>query len=480
MGEPAGTAELHELAARTIADEVRAGKLRARDVLEHHLERIGRINPGINAFVFLDEARARAAADAVDAAVGAGEDPGPLAGVPLGIKELEQVEGWPDTRPSTTRRDRVGVVTSTMSSRLLAAGAVPVGLTASPEIGHLFYTTSVLHGPTRNPWDRARTPGGSSGGSGAALAAGLVPLATGSDMGGSIRLPAGWCGVVGVKGTLGRIPRGPAWLGHADLIHYGPLARTVADCARFLDVAAGCDERDPNSLPAPAVPFERAIDELDVRGLRIAVCDTNGVAPSQAGVAAALRDTADRLIAAVGATEVDVRLDLPDMLPGAAALLFADGDPEMGGLMPGIMANLFATPGAAPLMEEAFGSADLSLEAVATSTQIRFALNQALAAAFDQADLILIPASPVAAFGAEGPLPSEIEGRVVGPQGAALFTGPFNMSGHPVVVVPMGPVDGAPTGVQIVARRHSDALALAVAAAYERAHPWPLLAPDPD
>ena len=110
---------------------------------------------------------------------------------------------------------------------------------------------------------------------------------------------------------------------------------------------------------------------------------------------------------------------------------------------------------------------------------MRFALNQAMAAAFDQADLILIPASPVAAFGVEGPLIDEIEGRVVGPQGAALFTGPFNMSGHPVVVVPMGEVDGAPTGMQIVARRHADALALAVAAAFERAHPWPLLAPDP-
>jgi aspartyl-tRNA(Asn)/glutamyl-tRNA(Gln) amidotransferase subunit A len=479
MAQPGGDVELHELAARTIADEVRAGKLRARDVLEHHLARIERINPGIGAFVFVDEARARAAADAVDAAVAAGADPGPLAGVPLGIKELEQVEGWPDTRASTSRKDRIGVVTSTMSSRLLAAGAVPVGLTASPEIGHLFYTTSVLHGPTRNPWNRERTPGGSSGGSGAALAAGLVPLATGSDMGGSIRLPAGWCGVVGVKGTLGRIPRGPGWLGHADLIHYGPLARTVGDCARFLDVAAGCDERDPNALPAPAVPFERAIDELDVGGLRVAVCDTNGVAPSQAGVAAALRSTADRLIATVGATEVAVDLDLPDMLPGAAALLFTDGDPEMAELMPEVMANLFATPGAAPLMQEAFGSADLSIEAVATSTQVRFALNQAMAAAFDQADLILIPASPVAAFGVEGPLIDEIEGRVVGPQGAALFTGPFNMSGHPVVVVPMGEVDGAPTGMQIVARRHADALALAVAAAFERAHPWPLLAPDP-
>lgn len=470
--------ELHERSARDLADEVRAGRLRARDVLEHHLDRIGRLDPAIGAFVFVDPERARAVADRVDADVAEGRDPGPLAGVPLGIKELEQVEGWPDTRASTVYRDRIGTVTSTMSARLLAAGAVPVGLTASPEIGHLPYTCSVLHGPTRNPWALDRTPGGSSGGSGAALAAGLVPLATGSDMGGSIRLPAGWSGVVGVKGTLGRVPRGPGFLGHADMVHYGPLARTVRDAARFLDVCAGTDERDPNSLPAPAVPFERAVGELAVHGLRVAVVDDNGLSPSHPGVRDALRTAADALLAAVGGKEVALRLDLPDIMPGAAALLFADGDPAMAEAMGEIMGNLFATPGAAPLMTEAFAGADLSLEAVARSTQVRFELNQALAAAFAEADLVLIPCSPVPAFGCEGPLPTVVDGREVGPQAAALFTGPFNLSGHPVVVVPMGQVDGAPVGMQIVARRHEDALALAAAAAYEQARPWPLLAPE--
>ncbi len=473
------TDDLHRLDARTIADEVRAGGLRARDVLEAHLDRIERLDPAIGAFVHLDPERARAVADAVDARVAAGEDPGPLAGVPLGIKELEQVEGWPDTRASTALRDRVGTTTSTMSTRLLAGGAVPVGLTASPEIGHLPYTCSVLHGPTRNPWALDRTPGGSSGGSGAALAAGLVPLATGSDMGGSIRLPAGWSGVVGVKGTLGRIPRGPGFLGHADMIHYGPLARTVGDAARFLDVAAGTDERDPNSLPAPAVPLEVAMEQLDVSGLRVAVVDDNGLSPSDPGVRSALRSSADALIVALGAREVDVRLQLPDIMLGAAALLFADGDPDMAELMTEVMGNLFATPGAAPLMQEAFAGADLSLDAVGQSNRIRFALNQELARAFDQVDLILIPASPVPAFGCEGPLPTVVDGREIGPQACALFTGPFNLSGHPVVVVPMGSVAGAPTGMQIVARRHQDALALAVAAAFERTQPWPLLAPDP-
>jgi aspartyl-tRNA(Asn)/glutamyl-tRNA(Gln) amidotransferase subunit A len=464
--------------ARRIADEVRAGRVGAGEVLEAALERIAARNGELNAFVHLDPERARAAAAAVDAAVAAGDDPGPLAGVPLGIKELESVEGWPDTRASTTRRDRIATSTTTMTARLLAAGAVPVGLTASPEIGHLFYTCSVLHGPTRNPWNLDRTPGGSSGGAGAALAAGLVPLATGSDMGGSIRLPAGWCGVVGVKGTLGRIPRGPGFLGSADLIHYGPLARTVGDCARFLDVAAGVDERDPRSLPRPPIPFEQAMVQTELSGLRVAVVDDNGLSPSDPGVRAALRSTADRLIAAAGLEEVGVALDVPDLVPGAAAMVVADGDPEMAELMPEVMANLMATPGAGPLMELAFGSADLSLDAISQGTRVRHALNQELARVFGLVDLILTPASPVPAFGHSGPLPTVVDGREVGPQAGALFTGPFNLSGHPVVVVPMGEVDGAPTGMQIVARRHEDGLALAAAAALEVAHPWPLLAPE--
>jgi aspartyl-tRNA(Asn)/glutamyl-tRNA(Gln) amidotransferase subunit A len=473
----------HEWSARDVADRVRAGQVKAREVLDHALERIERINPQLNAFVFVDAGRARAVADDVDRRVAEGDDPGPLAGVPLGIKELEAVEGWPDTRASTTRQDRIATSTSTMSSRLLAAGAVPVGLTASPEIGHLPYTCSVLHGPTRNPWDPARTPGGSSGGSAAALAAGLVHLATGSDMGGSIRLPAGWSGVVGVKGTLGRIPRGPGYLGHADMIHYGPLARTVADAARYLDVAAGTDERDPTSLPPPAEPYERTVTErafaaVAPDGARVAVVHHNGLSPSHPEVRARLRAAADALIEATGLREVELTLTLPDIVPGAAALLFVDSDPAMAELMPAIMANLLATPGAAPLMEVGFAGADLSIEAMAANVGVRHELTNEMARAFATADLLLVPTSPVPAFGCEGPLPTVVDGVEVGPQACALFTGPFNLSGHPVVSVPMGNASGTPVGMQIVARRHEDALALAAAAAFERAQPWPQLAPE--
>jgi aspartyl-tRNA(Asn)/glutamyl-tRNA(Gln) amidotransferase subunit A len=469
---------LHEVDARAIADDVRAGRRRARGVLEHFLDRIDRLNGDLNAFVFVDAERARAVADDVDARVAAGEDPGLLAGVPLGIKELESVEGWPATQASTVFEDRVADYTTTMTTRLLGAGAVPVGLTASPEIGHLPYTCSVLHGPTRNPWDRDRTPGGSSGGAGSALAAGLIPLATGSDSGGSIRLPAGWSGVVGVKGTLGRIPRGPGFVGFANITHYGPLARSVRDAARFIDVAVGVDNRDQTSLPAPPVPYEQALESTSVRGLRVAVVDDNGLSPSDPGVRAALRAAADALIAAAGLHEVEVTMTLPDLTVGAAAVVLQDTDQATMDVMPQIMANLFATDGAEPLMTMAYGGVDMSIEGVLAGVQSRHGINSAMADLFDQIDLLLTPCSPVPAFGCGGPLPTVVDGREVGPAAAALFTSPFNMSGHPVVSVPMGIVDGCPVGMQIVAARHADVLALAAAAVFEASRPWPKLAPD--
>jgi Asp-tRNA(Asn)/Glu-tRNA(Gln) amidotransferase A subunit family amidase len=460
-----------------VAEAVRSGERRAADVLEESLARIERLNPALNAFVHLDADRAREVAADIDKQVAAGTDPGPLAGVPLGIKELESVEGWPATSASTAFKDRLAPASSINSTRLLAAGAVPVGLTASPEMGLLFFTNSILHGVTRNPWDLERTPGGSSGGAGAALAAGLVPLCTGSDMGGSVRLPAGWCGVVGVKGTYGRVPRGPGWIGGANMVHYGPLARSVRDAARYLDCVVGTDQRDPGSLPAPAVPFERAIVETDLAGLRVAIIDDNGTCASDPGVRAAVRAAADDLIAAAGLKLVeDASLNVGSMDSVGGALLFIDMDPSNTAEMIEVMTNLMNTEGAAPLFELAFGSG-MSLESIGQAQQFRYDLNQSLATLFDDVDLLLMPTSPVPAFGAAGPVPTVVDGKEVGATAPAVFTAMFNASGNPVVSVPAGIVEGCPVGMQIVARRHEDALALAAAATLEQARPWPKLAP---
>jgi len=342
----------------------------------------------------------------------------------------------------------------------------------------LFFTNSVLHGATLNPWNTERTPGGSSGGAGASLAAGLVALATGSDMGGSIRIPAGWCGVVGVKGTLGRIPRGPGYVGNANLIHYGPLARSVGDAARYLDCAVGVDQRDPVSLPAPSLPFERAIDELDVRGLRVGIVGDNGVSPTEGAVWDVITAAAGALVDGLDLKVVDgIELAFPNMIEGAGALVQADTDPLMADVFPQIMTNLLNTEGAADLLMNAFDPGSLNIEGVAKANQTRYAINMALAAAFEKVDVLLLPTAPFPAFGARGPIPTVVAGREVGGVAAASFVSPFNMSGNPVVSVPAGLVDGLPVGMQIVGPRHSDALVLALAARFEELRPWPKLAP---
>jgi aspartyl-tRNA(Asn)/glutamyl-tRNA(Gln) amidotransferase subunit A len=205
----------------------------------------------LNAFCYLDLEGARTRASAIDAAVARGEDPGVWAGVPMGVKELVSVTGWPETHGSLLYKDKIADHDSTEASRLQAAGAVLVGLTTSPEFGSTNWTRTYLHGTTRNPWNPERTPGGSSGGSAAAVSAGMVPICTGSDGGGSIRIPSAYSGLFGFKTSFGRV-------GYADNFDSaltsvpGPMCRTVRDAARYIDAVAGPTNSDPMSLPRPA------------------------------------------------------------------------------------------------------------------------------------------------------------------------------------------------------------------------------------
>ena len=204
--------ELWEHDAWELADRVRAGELSARNLLELSLARIERLDPRLNAVCFLDPDRAWADAERVDQRVAAGDDPGPLAGIPMGVKELAQVQGWPDTNASVPYAEAGAVAEFDCAevARLRDAGAVLVGLTTAPEHGVVSYTVSKLHGVTRNPWNLERTPGGSSGGSAASVAAGLFPACTGSDGGGSIRIPSSYSGLFGMKTTFGLLGAGPS------------------------------------------------------------------------------------------------------------------------------------------------------------------------------------------------------------------------------------------------------------------------------
>src|SRR5436305_895112 len=270
-----------------LAGAVRSGQLSARELVEHSLERIEATNGQLNAFVVIDPDGAREAAAEIDRQVAEGDDPGPLAGIPLGVKDLEDAAGLPTSQGSVAHQnDPRASSDSVLVARLRAAGAVIVGKTNTPELGWKAQTDNVLFGTTRNPWDPARTPGGSSGGSAAAIAAGMVPLATGSDGGGSIRIPSALCGLSGFKPSLGRVPSGgPAAPGWHHLSTKGPMARCTTGIAYALDAVIGPDPTDLRSLPMPEPSWVGAVESAHVP-MKVAWSPTLGYAPLDAEVRA--------------------------------------------------------------------------------------------------------------------------------------------------------------------------------------------------
>lgn len=444
------------------ADLVRSGQVSAQDTVARALAAVEQANGELNAFIHLDGERALAWAREVDRVVAGGGDPGPLAGVPMGVKELQAVRGWPFAMGSTLYADRIADHTCTLVSRAVAAGAVPIGVTASPEFGRASYTASVLHGVTRNPWNTDLTPGGSSGGSAAAVASGMVPVATGTDGAGSLRIPASYCGLVGFKATYGMVPRGPRHRGVADNDHYGVLTRTVGDTARLLDSICGIDHHDRASLPAPAEPFEKSLYTTNLSGLRVAYTPTLGTAPCDPDVAAVAEAAAERFIEATGARRVSaaaVRID-PDCGTAFRTLSAPDVYAQVGSSVDSQTVH--------PAVRRYFeAAAELDATTLLDAHEARARLVADMAAAFETFDLLLTPATTVPAFPAEGPMPTEIAGRPVDHWGALAVTYPFNLTGQPAISVPAGLVGGAPTGLQIVGRRHADATVLAAAAACE-------------
>jgi len=463
--------------AWVLADAIRAGDLAAVDVLDDHLARIDALDPTLNALCYLDRDAAHAAAAAIDRRVAAGDDPGPLAGVPMGVKELAAVAGWPDTDASLVYADRVAAADCTEVARLRAAGAVLVGLTTASEFGAVSYTNTPLHGVTRNPWNPERTPGGSSGGSSAAVAAGLFPACTGSDGGGSIRIPASYCGLPGMKSTYGRTGAGPGPYSFSLNSVPGPVVRSVRDAARYLDVIAGPTVTDPTSLALPADSLEAAlvsgaaIDAL--RGTRVAWSDTLGYASAEPAVRDATHTLALALVDAAGLELVDVPVSVPK--PGSAWSLWSTLD--------GMATDYEAMRDRADDLTDVMRAGLLSYERLRPDVMLKAIRGRrdtvtALAPTFEAVDPLLTPTTPTPAFQAEGRHPRPVNGKDVSLAGlSAPFTMPFNLTGQPACSVPAGLVDGLPVGLQIVGRRHDDLRCLAAAALLETTHPWPKLAP---
>jgi aspartyl-tRNA(Asn)/glutamyl-tRNA(Gln) amidotransferase subunit A len=437
------------------------------ELMRSALERIEATNSRLNAFVAMrDEAALLAEARDAEARILRGEAR-PLEGVPLGVKDLEDVAGMVTSHGSKVFRDNVAERDGIQVARLKAAGAIVVGKTNAPEFGATAITTNPLYGATRNPWNLERTPGGSSGGSSAAIAAGVVPLVTAGDGGGSIRIPASFTGCFGLKTSYGRIPRGPGkhWV-TGDTAVFGPLTRTVEDAALFLDVTAGPHPLDPNTLPAPGISYRKTLRDLPAK-LRIAYSADLGYAVVQSDVAAAVARAA-RAFEELGHTIEPVEGGPPEMgtdwgMAGAFELLgelepyFAEHEQDFGrGFLRGVKVGARVTP--------AF---------FAAVRERREVLNRWCAALFDEYDLLVTPTVPYDPPPAKGPFPETLQGKKLALASVASFTIPFNLSWHPAATVRAGFSNAKlPVGLQIVAPRHRDDLVLQASYAYEQARPW--------
>jgi len=437
------------------------------EVVAASLARIEQVNPRLNCFCFVYPDEALALAHEADRALGAGARVGPLHGVPIAIKDLTPTKGKRTTLGSYAYEHWIPDRSALLVERLLGAGAIMVGKTTTPEFAYSSFTESPLWGVTRNPWDEARTPGGSSGGSGAAVASGCVPLAEGTDMGGSVRIPAAWCGVVGLKPSFGRIPLDFLPTQFDTIQHFGPLARTVGDARLFLSVAQGPSERDVMSL-APTLDLAEPID-ASVDGMRLALDVDLGCYAVSEDVERAVRDAADAL-AGAGAVveEVDVGWgrDVADAWVAHwgvyLAALFGDKLDEFREKM---------DPRVVDLMEagRALGAVEFKrLELVRTRAW------QQLAPIIERYDALLCPTMSQAARRV-----GEDDSGWAAERGDGLYhgldmTAQFNfVSQCPALSVPAGwSGEGLPIGLQIVARRYRDDEALRIGAALEQARPW--------
>lgn len=463
------------------AESVRRGELSAVELLERCIGRIEALNSELNAFVYLDFEAARRSAEAVDHQVSEGDDPGPFAGVPVGIKDLEDCAGMPTSHGSLLYKDRPAVVHDSIhTARLRAAGAVPVGKTAAPEFGTVHFTRTKAWGVTRNPWDTALTPGGSSGGSAAAVAAGMLPMSTASDGGGSTRIPASFSGLVGMKPTFGRIPhRSPD---PSQTAVYGVEVVSVRDAARHLDVTAGPDDRDRTSLPAPPVSYEAAIDELDVDHLRIGWSLDLGFAVVDPEVAEISYSAAQTLAARLGADLEPVEVHLTDpvrtWLSAGALSLWLGLDVDAHWPQRADDLTRWVRDGLAATEQR-------PIPTLVKPLRRRLQLESDCARIFDQVDVLLTPTTAVPAFAADGTPPAEIAGvdlrERFGPAWGAMtvpFTMLANLCWNPACSVPAGSnSQGLPVGLQIMGRRHQDHEVLRLASIIEQQQPWPLHAP---
>ena len=469
------SADLAWLSAVELVDLIRRKAVSPVDVADAVLARIERLNPSLNAFCTVTTEEARDAAIAAEAALMTGEPLGLLHGVPFSVKDLVWTRRVRTTGGSRLFADHVPDEDAVVVERLKGAGGVMLGKTNTPEFGHKGVTDNPLFGITRNPWNPALTPGGSSGGAAAAVAAGLGPLAVGTDGGGSIRLPAALCGIYGLKPSFGRVPQFPGFRGWEDFSHTGPMTRTVRDAALMLDAIAGPDDRDRHSLPADrGSSFLEACD-AGIGGLSVAWSPDMGHAAVDPEVVDVCAQAAERFESLGCHVEVvSPTWDNPEetfRVLAAAETHGAWGEHLDAGaeqLDRSLVALL------------RFGRG-ITIEQYLRAAQARRELYTDVQRFLARFDFFITPTVAVPAFEVGRPGLKEVAGRAVSPLGWMPFTYPFNLTGLPAASVPVGfTAAGLPVGLQIVGRRHGDRAVLAASAALEAAAPWAAARPPVD
>ena len=458
--------EICRMTTLEMAQAIKAKKISPVEIMDAVLRRIEELNPRINAFCTLVVERARKQAKEAENRVASGAELGPLHGVPVSIKDLLFTEGTRTTGGSNVFGDYVPQESDIVVRRLEAAGAIVIGKTNTSEFGWTALTDNRLFGPTHNPWNLEMTPGGSSGGAAAAVAAGMGPLAIGTDGGGSIRVPASFCGIYGFKPSFGRVPRGPSLPGLEMLAHTGPMTRTVRDAAFAMEIIAGRDDIDCFSLPEENLTYMPALSG-GLKGLKIAWCPDLGGAVADAQVLK-ITGAAVKNFAGLGADVELIKADLscPEQAFSThfgvqlATLLYDKLDEYRQQIDPLLAVFLDI-------------SKDKSAREYTAAWWELLEYRKRMNEIFNKYDLLLTPTVAVPPFKLGNYGPREIAGKKVSPLAWMAFTYPFNVTGHPAASVPCGWTDdNLPVGLQIVGRRFDDTTVLKASAAFETASPW--------
>ncbi|WP_116209021.1 amidase [Streptomyces olivoreticuli] len=461
--------------ASDLAEAIRNGDLSATEVASAMVARIEDVNPAVNAFVSFDPEQVLADARALDKRQADGEELGPLHGVPYSIKELTAMKDLPLTLGLAPLKGNLGARDAAFVTRMRGAGGLFLGKTNAPECAYYGGTDGHLYGPTHNPWKHGYSAGGSSGGAAAAVAAGMGPLAEGSDGAGSVRIPAALCGVVGMKPSMGRVPQSMLPGRFYTWAHHGPITRTVRDAALMMNVVAGPDTEDPLSLPADGTDYLTEIGK-DLKGWRVAWSPDLGLGYIDPEVERICRDAAgafEQLGATV--TEATPAWGNPEeamwhgvWLHGYASVYDMLDWESMQGQVDD---NLIA------LMKEA---KTLTAIDIGRADVLRGATWDAFAGFMHEYDILVSPTLSSATFPLEQFAPDWLAGEPLRRQLLGwLLTYPFNMTGTPAITVPAGfTADGRPVGLQIAGRLHADASVLRAAANFESVRPWAARRPE--